>query len=194
VPSLSENVLAVWTCEYTRPKYITGSYNQNQVRPIQLLWERGLPSSPRGHLPAVKHSSMLRAAKVLISKMLRRESPESGWSGRCCAAVVLVSVCLLTIRVATRFSFAGVSPTQSVRTANLVQVHLTPERSRQRLIKDATTWKNPLVYSAAWQIPVLYGCIVPAGPSLPGLLILENLYNRPPPHSANFFVSSTQLG
>jgi hypothetical protein len=134
----------------------------------------------REHLPAVKQSSMLKAVRVLISNMLRRGAPESQWSGRCCAVLIVLSVCLLTIRVTTRFCFSDASPRHSVGAASVVQMHPTPERCRQRLIKDATTWQRPRVCSAV-QAAVSYACNAPSGPSLPGLLILESLYNRPPP-------------
>lgn len=63
----------------------------------------------------------------------------------------------------------------------MVQLRLAPVHVRQRLIKDAVSWKRPEVSSAAWEVPTFCACIAPTGPSLPGLLILESLYNRPPP-------------
>lgn len=156
---------------------------------IQLIEWKGLLSLQPNHLPAVKYSSMLKAAGVLVSKMLGRRRSESQWSDRCCAALIVLSVCLLALRVTTRFCSADLNPRQSVGSASLVHAHLPPEHSRQRLIKNATNWKRPLVSSIARQVPTLYGCIAPVNPSLPRLLIHESLYNRPPP----FLDSSSSL-
>jgi len=172
------------------PKPITPETSPSSSNPAgehtnpTTLGER-LLSSPRNHLPAVNHSSMLKVAGVLVSKMLKRGSPESQWSGRCCAVLILFSVCLLTIRVTTRFCFSDATPKQSVGRMSVVDVRLSQEHGRQRLIKDATSWKRPLIISTAWQAPAFHGCIAPKGPSLPGLLIHESLYNRPPPFLDN---------
>jgi len=126
---------------------------------------------------------MLQTVGVVKREMLRltnlEDSRSRGWS----AVVVLLVVCSLTASVATRYSFfRGTSDDTVTR----VQKHVSPEPSRQRLMKNAATWIPPVVVSAVLEVPSSYPRIAPAGPSIPNLFFEESLYNRPPPSSESF--------
>jgi len=98
---------------------------------------------------------------------------------RClCATVVLLAVCTLTIRVATRYCS---SPGLANSTTATLHKHSSPESARQRMTNSAPTWLPPIVRSAVLQAPSSYPRLAPAGPPLPGLLLEKSLYNRPPP-------------
>jgi hypothetical protein len=107
------------------------------------------------------------------------DSRSRGWS----ALVVLLVVCSLTASVATRYSFFRGS---SDDTVTRVQKHVSPEPSRQRLMKNAATWIPPVVVSALFEAPGSYPRVAPAGPPIPSLFFEKSLYNRPPPPSETF--------
>src|SRR5579864_8848387 len=96
-----------------------------------------------------------------------------------CALVIFVAVCSLTVSVATRYSTAS-SP--SVQT---VQTHVSLDSKRQRLAKDASNWMPPVICFDVLEAPSFPPRTAPARPPIPGLLLEESLYNRPPP-SSNF--------
>jgi len=130
-------------------------------------------------------SSMLTRAVRSISKMLRRASSEGSWQGRFCAVLVLMAVCLLTARVATRYGFSGKSwEAPAVKTLTFER-HVTPRPGPQRLIKNSATWNPPRVCAVQFRTPVFYPRVAPAAPPVISLHIGESLYNRPPPASKN---------
>ena len=98
--------------------------------------------------------------------------------------VVLVAICSLIVSVATRYSSAGLPSSTTPRAA--FQVHASPEAKRQHLAKDAADWVPPVICFILLQSPRSYPRIAPAGPPIPGLLLEESLYNRPPPSSESF--------
>jgi hypothetical protein len=95
-----------------------------------------------------------------------------------CALVILLSVCSLIVNVATRYSTSGNPSSATVKT---VQTRTSPEAKRQHLAKDAANWLPPVICFSVLQSPSSYPRIAPAGPPIPGLLLEESLYNRPPP-------------
>lgn len=94
-------------------------------------------------------------------------------------ALVLLSVCSLTARLATRYYFPADGSIQSVKVA---KVH-APDAKRQRLNKNAADWHPPVFNFTQLQSPSYYPRVAPAGPPIPGLFLEESLYNRPPPLS-----------
>lgn len=143
----------------------------------------GYPRNASRHLLAGAPSFMLQTVGVVKREMLRlinlEDSRSRGWS----ALVVLLVVCSLTASVATRYSFfRGTSDDTVTR----VQKHVSPEPSRQRLMKNAATWIPPVVVSAVLEAPSSYPRIAPAGPPIPSLFFEKSLYNRPPPSSESF--------
>jgi hypothetical protein len=93
------------------------------------------------------------------------------------AAIVLLAVTAITVSVATRYvSVPGIS---SHTTA--AHKHSAPERAKQRLIKYAANWMPPVASAVMIEPPSPYPRIAPAGPPIPRLVFLKNLYNRPPP-------------
>ena len=97
-----------------------------------------------------------------------------------CALVILLAVCSLIVNVATRYSSSGNSGVGAVKT---VQTRASIEAKRQHLAKDAANWLPPVICFTVLQAPSSYPRIAPAGPPIPGLLLEESLYNRPPPAS-----------
>lgn len=92
--------------------------------------------------------------------------------------VVLVAVCALIVSLATRYSSTCDASSTAVKAS---QIHTSPEAKRQRLAKDAAVWIPPVIHFSVLQSPSSYPRIAPAGPPIPGLLLEESLYNRPPP-------------
>src|SRR5580698_10308682 len=95
-----------------------------------------------------------------------------------CAVVVLVAVCALTVSLATRYGGPWAASSQVVSSAH---GHSSVDAKRQHLTKNAATWVPPLVCFDPLGSPSFYPRIAPAGPPVPGLLLEESLYNRPPP-------------
>ena len=112
--------------------------------------------------------------------MLRLTNFDGSQRQRWCAVVVLFAVCALTVSVTTRYTLSRGVSDNSVKT---VRKHVSPEQSRQRLLKNAATWMPPVVSSSVLQAPTFYPRIAPAGPPIPRLFFEQNLYNRPPPSS-----------
>lgn len=92
--------------------------------------------------------------------------------------VVLVAVCALIVSVATRYSSTCEASSIAVKAG---QIHTSAEAKRQRLAKDAIGWNPPVIQFSVLQSPSSYPRIAPAGPPIPGLVLEESLYNRPPP-------------
>ena len=95
--------------------------------------------------------------------------------------VVLVVVCALIVSVATRYSSTVDASSTAVKAG---QNHTSPEAKRQHLAKDAANWLPPVICFSVLQSPSSYPRIAPAGPPIPGLVLEESLYNRPPPPSS----------
>ena len=89
-------------------------------------------------------------------------------------ALVGVVVCSLVLTLATRTFGATTSFSTTVQSSSLQAV-------RQHMDRDAIRWAVPVATLAVAQAPTFYPRVAPAGPSLPTLLLEENLYNRPPP-------------
>lgn len=97
---------------------------------------------------------------------------------RWCAALVSIAVCALAISVVTRYGGPCQSPVTSITS---VRNHVSAEPGRQRLIKSVATWLPVVVCHAVLEAPSSYPPIAPVVPLLPGILLEQNLYNRPPP-------------
>jgi hypothetical protein len=121
---------------------------------------------------------MLKSCRVLYEMLgpnLRKSGSKRWW-----AAVVLIAVCSLAVSVATRYNSVHADSSTSI---TKIYKHVAPEPGRQRLLKTAATWMPPLVSRVVLQAPSSYPRIAPAGPPIPGILLEEKLYNRPPPSS-----------
>jgi hypothetical protein len=103
---------------------------------------------------------------------------EYDWRQRGCALVVVIAVCALTVKLATRFtSFEPDSPAA----ITTVHQHLSSAPNRQRLIGTATAWTPPVSHASLLDSTSSYPRIAPAGPPIPTVLFEQSLYNRPPP-------------
>jgi len=166
---------------YSRnPAKMSGRTTKAQRRAIKRI---GYPRNASRHLLAGAPSFMLQTVGVVKREMLRLTNLEDSRSRRWSALVVLLVVCSLTASVATRYSFFRGS---SDDTVTKVQKHVSPEPSRQRLMKNAATWVPPVVASAVFEAPSSYPRVAPAGPPIPSLFFEKSLYNRPPPPSESF--------
>jgi hypothetical protein len=94
--------------------------------------------------------------------------------------IIALAVCSLTVNVATRYSSCDLA---SVSIAKVLHKHSSPEKSRQRLTKVASSWLRPVTSSTPLQAPASYPRIAPAGPPIPGTFFEASLYDRPPPAS-----------
>jgi hypothetical protein len=97
---------------------------------------------------------------------------------RTCALVVVLAVCALTVKLATRFDAFCSASTPAVTT---VQQHVSRAPNRQRLMTTAMAWNAPLVRASLLDTTTSYPRIAPAGPPAPSALFEQSLYNRPPP-------------
>lgn len=97
---------------------------------------------------------------------------------RTCALVVVLAVCALTVKLATRFDGLYSASTPAMAT---VQQHVSPAPNRQRLMTTAVVWITPLVRASSLDTTTSYPRIAPAGPPMPSALFEQSLYNRPPP-------------
>jgi hypothetical protein len=123
-------------------------------------------------------SNMLRILSVTFSKMLRLANLENPRRRCCCAVLVLLAVCTLTVRVATRYCYSH-GPSDAKLT--IVHKHSSSESVHQRMTKSAPMWLPPVVRWAVLQSPGSYPRVAPAGPPVLGLVLEKSLYNRPPP-------------
>jgi hypothetical protein len=111
-------------------------------------------------------------------------SPLSHFKNRghksCCAAVVLVAVCALTVSLATRYY----APDASSHTVKKIQPDASSsDVKKQRLAKNAANWIPPVDCGRILPTPSYQPMVIPVGPPAPILLFEESLYNRPPPAS-----------
>jgi hypothetical protein len=100
------------------------------------------------------------------------------WHQRGCALVVVLAICALTVKLATRFESFDSAPTPAIATA---QQHVSPAPNRQRLMSTAKVCNVPLIRASLLDPTTSYPRIAPAGPLLPSVLFEQSLYNRPPP-------------
>lgn len=111
-------------------------------------------------------------------EMWQPNNLEQGRRQRWWAAVVLLAVCSLTVSVATRYTFSrGLNESKTASVGR----HVSPELSRQRLLKNAATWMPPVVAAEIVSECSDYPRIAPGGPPIPNLFYEESLSNRPPP-------------
>src|ERR1700757_2509234 len=97
-------------------------------------------------------------------KMLSLTNHDTGGCARWCALVVLLSVCSLTVSVATRYS-SSADPSSAA--GKSVQKHSPEEPGRQRLTKNAATWVPPVAVSAMLHAPSSDARISFEGPRIP---------------------------
>lgn len=97
---------------------------------------------------------------------------------RTCALVVVLAVCALTVKLATRFDGFHSASTPAITT---VQQHVCRAPNRQRLMTTAIVWFAPLIRASLLDTTTSYPRIAPSGPPIPGILFEQSLYNRPPP-------------
>jgi hypothetical protein len=111
------------------------------------------------------------------SEMLALTNRKDSRPARWAAALILAAVCALTVSVTTRYGFSA----SATGPATSVQKHASAQPSRQRLLKNASTWIPPVVCTAILESPSSYPRLAPAAPPIPGLPFETQLYNRPPP-------------
>jgi hypothetical protein len=90
---------------------------------------------------------------------------------------MVVVACLLTINLATRYSFFTTAPTSSI---SVVTAH-ADGMTQQHLDKDGLGWVSPVFRAEICQVAAFYPRFAPAGPPVHNLLLENSLYNRPPP-------------
>jgi hypothetical protein len=93
------------------------------------------------------------------------------------ALVILLAVCSLTVRVATRYY-----STDGLATARALHREWSPQSHRQRLTRDALTWMPPLADAVALETPTQYLVVGPPVCGGPYRVFETSLYNRPPPY------------
>jgi hypothetical protein len=93
------------------------------------------------------------------------------------ALLVLLAVFSLAVSVATRYC----SPNNLSPSVSTLHKHSSPEPGRQRLNSNTANWMPSVVRFSALQAPTSYPRIAPAGPPIPGIILENSLYNRPPP-------------
>ena len=128
-------------------------------------------------LPVVR-IDMLETNRQRISEMLSLTNRRSGRCACWCAVVVLMAVCALTIRVATRYGSPETSPATGVK---ISRCYSAPEHGRQRLTKDGENWAPPLIVSSPLQQPASYSQLAVEAPAVANPSFASVLYYRPPP-------------
>ncbi len=93
-----------------------------------------------------------------------------GW----CWLVILLAIAGLTCSLATRTFRLSIPHGSTVQSS-------AGQAMRQHLDSDAAKWIPPVAVAVQIEAPSFYPKVAPAGPSLPGLLLDDPLYNRPPP-------------
>jgi len=88
--------------------------------------------------------------------------------------LVVVAIFSLTVSLSTRTFRLKVSSINSVQSS-------AGQAIRQHMDRDAVRWMPAVPVVATLDAPSFYPLVAPAGPPLPGLLLDESLYNRPPP-------------
>jgi hypothetical protein len=125
-------------------------------------------------------SHMLTTSGAKSSEMLRLTQPDNRGRRSFWAALILCAVCMLTVRVATRYCFTHEAAEPGSAS---VHQHRPPDLGSQRMTKSSPEWMPPVVSTVVLESPTFYPRIAPAGPPLPGLVFDASLYNRPPPVS-----------
>ena len=123
-------------------------------------------------------SNMLRVFNFSSARMLRLTNLKDPRRRFLCAGLILFAVCMLTVRVATRYCF---SRSSSDSTTITVLRQAVPQSGLQRITKGAPAWMPPVVRTVSLQAPSFYPLVAPSAPPISGLLFETNLYNRPPP-------------
>jgi hypothetical protein len=116
--------------------------------------------------------------KRILHRMLRLSHLDSPRRRAFGALLVLVSVCSLTISVATRYSSHEYSTPHKSTT---VQKQVSSEPGRQRLDKGAATWLPPVAQLSLLEPPAVSPAVLPAVQPVPVNLLEQSLCNRPPP-------------
>src|SRR5277367_7186835 len=88
--------------------------------------------------------------------------------------LVVVAICSLTVSLSTRTFRLKISHSNTVQSG-------AGRAIRQHMDRDAVRWVPAVPLVAVLDAPAFYPLVAPAGPPLPGLLLDESLYNRPPP-------------
>jgi len=124
--------------------------------------------------------SGLRAKPTMLNSISSEIPSESHKHRYWCAAMVLFAICSLTIAVATRYASGRRAANHQISN---VQSPSGPGHSRQRLIKTGAAWipPQPVCQPLADPGPELQEAATSV--SVPGILLHEPLYNRPPPAS-----------
>jgi hypothetical protein len=123
-------------------------------------------------------SNILDVLEISRARVLQLTNCQNSRRRFLCVALILLAVCMLTVRVATRYCFSrGSSDSATITLRN----QGVARSSLQRITKGAPAWMPPVVRTAILQAPSSYPRVAPSGPPVPGLVFEESLYNRPPP-------------
>jgi hypothetical protein len=141
----------------------------------------GVPWLPCVRLLPSFRIDMLEANQQLTGEMLSLTNSRNGRCARWCAVVVLMAVCSLAIRVATRYSSPETAPASTVKASRCDSSQ--EQRGRQRLTKDAENWIPPIIVTSALPEPASHLHIVTDGPAIANPSFASVLYYRPPPFS-----------
>ncbi len=93
-------------------------------------------------------------------------------------------------RLVILLAIVGISCSLATRTfrlsaSNGLTAHdATSQGMRQHLDRDAVRWTPPVQVSIDLKAPTFYPRVAPAGPPLPGIVLDDPLYNRPPPSAS----------
>jgi len=117
---------------------------------------------------------MLKLAGIAMLRITNVRYPCKRW----CTAIVLVAVCMLTVSVATRYSFSSGVADQAH--ANVCK-RQTWTPGLQRLLNDAATWIPPFLGVTVFHDPARYAHVQRSHETVSSVLLEEDLYNRPPP-------------
>jgi len=98
------------------------------------------------------------------------------WRG----VLIAVTICSLTLSVATRFWAPYTSHSSSTVTST---DRRAAEPLRQHLDRDATQWVAPVAALCIVEPTAIGTRVAPARTILPTRLFSDSLYNRPPPSS-----------
>ena len=84
-------------------------------------------------------------------------------------------------------AIGGLTVSLATRTFRLTIPHVltvqsnAPQAMRQHLDRDAVRYIPPYPILTTLQVPTFYPHVAPAAPPIPGTVLDESFYNRPPP-------------
>lgn len=105
-----------------------------------------------------------------------------GW----CGLLVMVTICSLTVSLATRFCVPVSSQAHAVKSTD----SRCGEPNRQRLDRDSVRLAEPVARRSWLEPEVHHSDVIPSEPLHSSDILSVVFYNRPPPFSSVFFLIS----